>query len=323
MIPGPILIIKHGALGDLVQALGPIRAIRRHHPDRHIVLLTTAPFRPLMEACPDVDTVWVDERPRLPHVRGWLALRRRLLYGGFARVYDLQTSDRSSIYFHLMGPGRRPEWCGIARGCSHRQPAAGRSSLHTLERQAAQLKIAGIASVPPPDLGWTEADVGRFGLPEAYVLLAPGCAPHRPAKRWPAERFAAVARHFSEQGIRPVLIGAAGEADLHARIMALAGTATCVSLAGETSLLELATLARGSLAAVGNDTGPMHVSAAAGCPTLVMFSAESDPVRCAPRSPLVTCLQRQTLDQLPVAAVTEALDGLLAPERAAAIRLVL
>ncbi|TVS00431.1 MAG: glycosyltransferase family 9 protein [Rhodospirillales bacterium] len=321
MTDAPILIIKHGALGDLVQALGPIRAIRRHHPGQQVVLLTTRPFAAFAEACPDVDVVWIDERPRAFQAGRWLALRRRLRQAGFARVYDLQTSDRSSAYFQLMLPGPRPEWCGIARGCSHRQPAAGRSSMHTVDRQAAQLRIAGIATVPPADLSWAKADIGRYGLAGSYALLAPGSAPHRPAKRWPAERFAALARHLWARGIRPVLVGTAGEADLHSHISDLAGGAPLLSLAGATSLLELATLARGAVAAVGNDTGPMHMTAAAGCPTLVLFSSESDPARCVPRGDRVVHLRREALDQLPLDAVTAAVDGLVAPARERGARL--
>jgi ADP-heptose:LPS heptosyltransferase len=92
-----ILVIKLGALGDFVQALGPAAAIRAHHPDAAITLLTTAPFAELAGQAPYFDEVWVDERPRLATPRALLALRRRLRTAGFARVYDLQTSDRSSF----------------------------------------------------------------------------------------------------------------------------------------------------------------------------------------------------------------------------------
>src|SRR6266568_3426199 len=134
-----ILVIKLGALGDFVQALGPAAAIRAHHPEAAITLLTTAPFAELARRAPYFDEVWIDERPRLSALRGLLELRRRLRGAGFARIYDLQTSGRSSAYFHLMGPGARPEWSGIARGASHPHDNPRRDSMHTIERQSDQL----------------------------------------------------------------------------------------------------------------------------------------------------------------------------------------
>ncbi|MEE8123959.1 MAG: ADP-heptose--LPS heptosyltransferase, partial [Alphaproteobacteria bacterium] len=99
-----ILVIKLGALGDFVLAMGPFAAIRRRHAEARITLLTTAPLRELAEASGYFDETWVDERPRPWQPAGWLKLARRLIAGGFERVYDLQTSDRSAAYFHMMGP---------------------------------------------------------------------------------------------------------------------------------------------------------------------------------------------------------------------------
>ena len=72
MAEAKILVIKLSALGDFVQALGPLAAIRSHHADARIVLLTTAPFVAFARASPYVDDVWVDERPKPHEVRGWL-----------------------------------------------------------------------------------------------------------------------------------------------------------------------------------------------------------------------------------------------------------
>ncbi len=140
---GRILVIKLGALGDFVQAMGPAAAIRTHHADAEITLLTTQAFAELARAAPYFDRVWIDARPGLARAVAMLQLRRRLRDGHFERVYDLQTSDRSSFYFHLMGPGARPEWSGIARGASHPHANPARDLMHTLDRQAEQLRCAG------------------------------------------------------------------------------------------------------------------------------------------------------------------------------------
>lgn len=304
----PVLVIKLGALGDFVQAMGPCAAIRRHHAESPITLLTTPLFAEFARASPYFDAVWPEGRPKGADLGAWLALHRRLRGGGFARVYDLQTSDRSSFYRRLFWPGTMPEWSGIARGASHPHANPKRDLMHTIERQAEQLAMAGIAEVPAPDLSWARADVSRFRLPARYALLVPGGAAHRPEKRWPAARFAEVAGWLAEQGIAPVLVGSASEGPLLAEIAEAAPGAR--ALAGVTGLLDLVELARGAAAAIGNDTGPMHLCATAHCPSVVLFSAASDPALCAPRGPRVAVLRRPDLSALDASHVTGALVGL-------------
>lgn len=301
---GRILVIKLGALGDVVLALGPMAAIRAHHPGVRITALTTAPYAALLAASPYVDEVWTDTRPRFWQIAAWRRLRRRLRAAGFTRVYDLQTSDRSTFYFHLLGEG--PEWSGIAPGCSHPHANPDRDRLHTIERQAEQLRLAGIADVPPPDLSWLKADTQRFGLTAPYALLAPGGAETRPRKRWPVERFAALAQSLAARGIQPVILGTAPERKLAEAIRSICPSAR--DLVGQTNFAEIATLARGAKLAVGNDTGPMHLIAASGCPSVVLFSDDSDPALCAPRGK-VTVLRRPNLAELPLEEVTSALPA--------------
>ncbi len=305
-----ILVIKLGALGDFIQALGPFAAIRRHHPSDRIVLLTTAPFADLARQSGLFDEIWLDDKPGATDAGGWLTLRRKLRAGTFARVYDLQTSDRSSFYFRLFWPGPRPEWSGIARGCSHPHANPGRDFMHTLERQAEQLRLAGIEDALPraPDVSFLAADVARFGLKAPYVLLAPGGAAHRPAKRWPIERFAALATELAMRKMTPVLLGVDGEKALARRIVDFCPAAR--DLTGRTGLADIAVLARDARCAVGNDTGPMHLIAAAGCPSAVLFSGASDPALCAPAGPRVAILRREPLGLLDVGDVLAALQGL-------------
>jgi ADP-heptose:LPS heptosyltransferase len=304
-----ILVIKLSALGDVIQALGPMAAIRRHHQGAHIIALTTKPYAPLLSASPYVDEVWTDARPPLWNVPGWLALRARLRAGRFDRVYDLQTSDRSGFYFRLLGPGKRPEWSGIAPGCSHPHANPKRDLMHIVDSQAEQLRMAGIAETPPSDLSWLKADISRYRLTAPYVLMVVGGSAHRPEKIWPAERFGALARELAAQGSTPVVLGTAPE-----RPMADAIRAACPAardLTGDTSFAELAQLARGAAGAIGGVTGPMHLIAAAGAPSVVMFSKISDPAQCGPRGK-VAYLRKDDLADLPVDEVSAALRDLLA-----------
>ena len=293
-----ILIVKLGALGDVVLAFGPFAAIRAHHPRDHIALLTTAPFAPLGRAAPWFDEVLIDARPRWWNLPGIAALRSQLR--GWNLVYDLQTSGRSSRYFRLAG---RPTWSGIAPGCSLPHHDAGRDALHTVERQRGQLRDAGVTRFPEPDLRFLTRGGPR--LSEPYALLVPGAAPHRPAKRWPVPHFGELARRLHGTGLRPVVAGTAGE-----RPLAEAICAACpqtLDLTGKTSLLDLGGLAARAALAVGNDTGPMHLAATVGCPSVVLFSRNSDPALTAPRGTRVTVLRENDLADLSVERVAAAL----------------
>lgn len=295
-----ILVIKHGALGDFIQAIGPMQAIRRHHPHAHVTLLTTAPFASLGWASGLFDAVWSDGRSKT--LSKELDLIGRLRRGGFERVYDLQTSTRSSMYFYAFTPAR-PEWSGIAAGCSYPHTNPERAAMHTIERQREQLQIAGIDNVALPDLNFAIRD-GRddlrglgfdpFSMP--FALIVPGASPDRPKKRWPAKNFAAVAKTLSQHGIRPVIIGQ--EPEREAAEVIAGASADAVSLIGRTSFLQIAALGAHARLALGNDTGPMHILAAAGCPSLVLFSEDSDPARCAPRGRMVRVLRKADLADL-------------------------
>jgi len=290
-----ILVIKHGAFGDIVLAFPAFAAIRAAHQGAEITLLTTKPYAGLLGKSPWFDRVEVDAKPEAWNLPGLVRLRRQLR--GFDLVYDLQTSGRSSRYFALAG---RPEWSGIASGCSLPHRDANRSHDHTRERLEGQLRDAGIASVPVPDLSWLAGDISGFALPPDYAVLVPGAAPHRPEKRFPAEKFREVAAGL---GMTVVVVGTAGERDL-ARVIG------GIDLTGRTDFFQLASVLRGAKLAIGNDTGPMHLAAALGTRCVSLFSAASDPVLTAPRSPdggWPTILRAPNLQDLPVAQVLAAL----------------
>ncbi len=164
--------------------------------------------------------------------------------------------------------------------------------------------MAGIPDVPSTDLSWATAELDGFGLAERFALVVPGGSAHRPEKRWPATRFAELARWFAGHGIQPVLVGSSAEREALAAIAAACPEAR--DLCGETTFEAVVELARRAAVAVGNDTGPMHLIAAAGCPSVVLYSNASDPARTAPRGAAVTVLQRASLGDLSTAAVTAA-----------------
>lgn len=272
-----VLVIRLSALGDFVLSFRAFAAIRAHHADAEITLLTTRPYVAMAEASPWFDRVVVDARPAFWDLPGLLRLRRDL--SGFGMTYDLQTSGRSSWYFHLAG---RPAWSGIASGCSHPQRGAARERMHTLERQEDQLRLAGVSVFPTPDLAFlTDRPVPP--LPARFAVLVPGASAHRGVKRWPAAKYGALGTMLLARGLVPVIVGGRDEMAAAAEICAVCPQA--VDLTGQTDVLDVFAIAARAAFVVGNDTGPTHMAAAAGARVIALFSGESDPGMNAPRGP--------------------------------------
>ncbi len=261
-----ILVIRLGALGDMALSFTAFAALRAHHAGDRLTLMTTPPYAALMAESPWFDQVIIDTRPSWLDLPGLLRLRSQLRRFDF--TYDLQTSRRSAKYFWLAG---RPQWSGIAHGCSHPHTNPRRDYLHSIDRQREQLAMAGVTETPAPDLSWL-AEQGLV-LPPPYALLVPGTSPaHGGAKAWPLDRFAAVAALLKGNGVTPVVVGAKGQPSV----------ADALDLTGRTTIQELAGLAARASLAIGGDTGPIHLAAVMGCPVIALFSRFSDPVQATP-----------------------------------------
>jgi ADP-heptose:LPS heptosyltransferase len=291
-----ILVIRYGGFGDMILSMGAFRTIRAHHAADRVAALTTRRFADLLRKSRYFDEVLIDERLKPWQLAGWLKLAGLLRGHRFDRVYDLQRNQRTAVLYRVITAGRAVEWSGVIRGSSHYVRDDPEDRRHITERLTEQLAVAGIPEVLPADLGWLAGDVGRFGMPPAYALMAPGGAPHRLEKRAPAEAFAGLGRHLIGQGIVPVLLGTDSErGQIDAVRVACPGA---IDLSGRTSFGDIADLARGAVGAVGNDTGAMHLTAAVGCPSLVLFSAASDPMRVSPQGRRVHIVETETLRDL-------------------------
>lgn len=299
-----ILIIKLGALGDFIQALGPMAAIRKHHPNAHITLLTTKPFEKLAQNSNYCDEIWLDERPKFFQFKKWLSLKIRLNEKNFIRVYDLQNNDRTSFYFKLFKKPK-PEWVGIARGASHRNKSKERTKGQAFDGHTMTLRLAGINHVKIDPLLWMEADTKDLGLAEKYALIVPGSAPQHPYKRWSSDRYTTICNELVSKGVQPVLIGTDAEKEITSIIHEACNDA--LDLTGKTSLEHIAVLARDATLALGNDTGPMHIIAPTGCPSVILFSKHSNPVRHAPKGDRVKTLQVDDMEDMSLGMVSMAI----------------
>jgi ADP-heptose:LPS heptosyltransferase len=212
-----------------------------------------------------------------------------------------------------------PQWSGIAWGASHPHRNPARDRMHSLERQAEQLQDAGIwpdaptapGTAPDPDFSFMLEDTAaerrpeHFGLTWPYAILVPGASAHRPGKRWPAPHYAELARRLARRGLQVGVIGGPAEAELGREIAA--ASARVRDLTGRTDYAQIAGVGARAALAVGNDTGPTHLIAATGAPTLVLFSGESDPALCAPRGRKVEILRQDRLADLEVDRVENAI----------------
>lgn len=288
-----ILVIRLGALGDIVRSFGTMAAIRAAHPAAKITLLTTPPFADFMRRSPFFDDIWDIPRWHWTQVTQWAGFRAALSERGFSLVYDLQRNDRTGILKRLAPAALRRHWFddslplpGLAAGAPWRAD-----------------------DFPLPAADWLDADIGRFNLPPRFVLLVPGCAPRHPEKRWPAAHYAALAETLQGKGYGLAAIGTAHEAEVIGQIKER--VPALHDLSNQTSFADIAALARQAGGAVGNDTGPMHLVALAACPTVSLFSGRTNPAQSKPLGPAVTVLQREPLAALPVAEVEAALSALM------------
>lgn len=292
--PENILIIKHGALGDIIQGIDAYAAIRHGHQDAKITLLTTAPFAGLARSMPFFDHVVIDTRAKPWNLRAFLSLRA-LMRSGWTRIYDLQSSKRTRRYFKSLVP-RGVEFVGIHDGVSH--PIPDMAGVNNRDRMVKTAEIGGCIEVDAP-IDWLHEPLPDGAPQGRYAVLIPGCSPVKPEKRWHGEGFARLADALLADGIIPVLAGTdidrmAGDDVLsHCR-----GADQLVDLIGRTSLTGLSGLLKDASLVVGNDTGPVFMGARLGAPTIMVMSRHTDPSMSAPYGPKADWIKRDDLADL-------------------------
>ncbi|MDP1632436.1 MAG: glycosyltransferase family 9 protein [Caulobacter sp.] len=314
-----VLVIQAGSIAEFVLSLAAMKRIRLAHPHARITLLTVPQFEALARASPYFNHVDTGARPMAPGE--WLALRGQILQAKYDRVYDLESSPTSRFLFRILWPFP-PAWSGAVGGARlrHRNPALER--MHTLERHAEQLQVAGVwpdaptnsGDAPPPDLSWIlrrahePRPVAGAAPPKPFVLLVPGGGEAKPEKRWPVANYAELARRLKARGFDIVIIGGPAESAMARAIQKVVGQAR--DLTGRTDFAQIAVLGARSVLAVGNNTGPLHLIAAAGAPTIALFDGADDTLVRAPRGH-VAVIQAPTLAELSIETVANTAWSLL------------
>lgn len=265
-----VLLIKLGALGDIVISTAHIQVLMEQHREDQVTLITSEPFTGLFSAFRFHEVIAIPRKGLLP----LLKTAARVWRGGFDAVYDLQTNDRTAL---LVLCSRAPFRLGMGERFfyTHHEKAEDRASLHIFERVQRLFATAGLPEARPvPVFGVTETAARRVSEwltahcdDQPFVVMHAGCSPRWLSKRWPEENFLALAQKLQAAGVQTVWIGGPDDREINARLCAETG----IDAAGVFSFEELVALARRARCAFMNDSGPMHILAAADIPLYAFF----------------------------------------------------
>jgi ADP-heptose:LPS heptosyltransferase len=264
-----VLIIKLGALGDVVMATSLIKQIQRFHSTDNLFLLTSAPFDNVFSAWKSL-TVHAVKRKGLCNNLQTIAWIRK---NKFESVYDLQSNDRSGLYCALSGINRRI-------GNHPRYPynvhpeESYRGQCHIYDRMLAVLESAGIkAEHVAPSLPASDKEKQRTKIwlkenklvKDNFIIIHAGGSRQHPEKRWP--NYEELAKALSNRNMRIVWVGGNDDLEINKRMALTAGINAC----NQFTFSELAELGRHALFAITNDSGPMHILSCSGIPVYGLF----------------------------------------------------
>jgi ADP-heptose:LPS heptosyltransferase len=266
-----ILTILPTRLGDAIQATGAVEAVRRQYPRARFTLAASRLAAQVFGAMPQVQRIHLMTKG--PYGQHWADLWLKTAFGGWSLILDF----RASAMPYLV-PARRRLRVGKADQSKHRVVELG--------------ELLGLDPPPPPRLWFSKAHLQAAdrllaGIDAPVLVLAPTA--NWVGKMWPVERFVEVALALTAPdgplpGAHIAVTAAEAERALANPVLGRLPRDRRIDWIGEPPLPVLgAALARCRLF-VGNDSGLMHMAAAAGCPTLGLFGPTND-VRYAPWGP--------------------------------------
>ena len=289
-----ILLVRLGALGDVVHTVPAAAAVRTAFPDARIEWLVDARHRAIVDLVTAVDRAIPLQRSTLS---GWSDVIRALRQTPYDVAIDLQGLLKSAVLarasgarrvvgfsiWHLREKTARPFY-------SDAHDAEGG---HVITKNLRLLAAIGVhdetirfplADPPSPALDHLRHRIG----PRPFALINAGAA--WPNKRWPPERFGQIAAFLREAcGLEPVVLWGPGEEILASRVTA-ASSGTAIE-APRTTVTDLVALARAASLVISGDTGPLHIATAVGTPTVSLFGP-TDPERNGPFDPADAVISR-------------------------------
>ncbi len=300
--PRAVLIVRLGALGDIVHALPLAAALRAAWPEARLDWLVDVKHRAILDRVTGLSAIVPVDTRQLRGAIGVVPVLRRLRAARYDVAVDAQGLLKSALLARLAGAGRV---VGLAP--PHlREPLARwvyddlaePAGPHVVDHALALARAAGATTAGAPrfplappvsDIVARVRGTLRLADGQPFAVINPGAA--WPNKRWPADRFGAFARHLRTQhGWPSIVVWGPGEEDLAAAVVAASGAGTA-ALAPPTSLGDLLAIVAGAALVVSGDTGPLHLAAAAGTPIVGLYGP-TDPARNGPWSPADVALSR-------------------------------
>jgi lipopolysaccharide heptosyltransferase I len=278
-----ILIVRLGALGDVVHAVPAAAALRKAFPSARIHWLVEGKHRAIVDLVTAIDRTIVLEAPTLA---AWTAAVRELRQAPSDVAIDLQGLLKSAILARASGAARV-----VGFSIWHLREKTARpfySDAHEAEGGhviAKNLRLLRAVGVDDDEIRFPLAEVTSIALDEIragvrgpFALVNAGAA--WPNKRWPAARFGELAAFLREAcGLMPVVLWGPGEESLAADVVAASGGAAV--LAPRTGIADVVAVARAAALVISGDTGPLHIATAVGTPTVSIFGP-TDPARNGP-----------------------------------------
>jgi lipopolysaccharide heptosyltransferase I len=281
-----ILIVRLGALGDVVHAVPAAGALRRAYPAARIDWLVEGRHRPIVDLVTAIDRTVVLERATL---EGWVAVTRELRATAYDLAIDFQGLLKSAVLARASGAARVigfSIWHLREKTARPFYSSAGDAEgVHVIRKNLDLLRAIGVdddeisfplADVESPALVQLRARAGE----QRFALINPGAA--WPNKRWPPQQYGELAAFLHDEcGLVPFVLWGPGEESLATAVVdASSGTAFA---APPTTVTDLVALARAAALVISGDTGPLHIATAVGTPTVSLFGP-TDPDRNGPWS---------------------------------------
>ena len=270
-----ILIIKHGSLGDLIQANGAIKDIKEYYQNRKVFLLTSRPYSIFMSECPYLDGVIIDKRLPRWNLFYLHNLKKVLEKYNFTKIFDLQNSSRTKFYRKFIL--NKCEWSSTDTILEKGQKKRDFDKDPVLDRMEIQLKKSNIPTqhIKKIDLSWAIEDLSRFIKQYAnsdYILIFPFCSKKHQNKKWPFYKDLVSLIKQEYKNNYPVLVAPGPneikEADqLKAKIVLNDGEPINIKM-----LISLISKAKFIIA---NDTGPAHIASHLNKKGLVLFGSHT------------------------------------------------
>ncbi len=305
--PKRILIIKLGALGDVMMAEGVMRCIRLHYPKAHITLITEPPYALFMKKAPHFDEVLAYKRVSSWHFASQRAIKALLKSKDYDLVIDLQNSSHSRRLQSVLQDAFISSTSKYADIRYYRDASRGLASREYLREQVETIGVdmsAGYLS----DLTWAAEDVSdvlaQHKVKNGFALLVPGSAARHPQKRW--RGFPALIGELAARNIQAVTAPGPDEHDLCASLPAI------MLMDGDKflTLSQLVGLAIHCGFVVGNDTGPTHMLAAAATKGVALFGSNYSPAINTGIGEFYQVIEKSTVKDISISEVLAEIDQL-------------